>query len=270
MMTASARGAFPPTRQWMSKLPINPSSCRVLILAAGQGRRLGVNAPPKVLLDFGGGSLLARHLRILAACGMWDITLVVGYQAAALAAEVAGWQGHARVELVDNPRFRHGSIASLWQARAVLRSGKTVILMDGDVLYDRRLIDRLLHSIHENCFLLDRAIEPGEEPVKLCIDQGRIVDFHKRPQIDHEWHGESVGFFRFSPAMAAELADRVQSYIAEDRIDLEYEEAIRDMLLARKDCDFGFEDVSGLPWIEIDFPADVETARRDVVPALLA
>jgi choline kinase len=128
---------------------------------------------------------------------------------------------------------------------------------------------RLLDSRHENVFLLDREIEPGEEPVKLCIDDGRIVDFHKRPQVEHEWHGESVGFFRFSPAVAAELADRVEGYVDAGRTDLEYEEAIRDMILAHKGRDFGFEDITGLPWIEIDFPEDAQRAEAAVLPNLL-
>jgi choline kinase len=251
-------------------MPIDPASCRVLILAAGQGRRLGANAPPKALLKFPDGSLLTRHIRILGACGLQDITVVIGYRAADLQAEVAGLRSDLKLDLIANPSFRNGSVISLWNAGAVLRSGKPVILMDADVLYDRRLIVRLLDSTHENCFLLDRSIEPGEEPVKLCIDHGRIVDFHKRPQIEHQWHGESVGFFRLSPAIAAELADRVEEYISDGRTRVEYEEPIRDLLLAREGAGFGYEDISGLPWIEIDFPADVERARRVVVPQLLA
>jgi len=54
------------------------------------------------------------------------------------------------------------------------------------------------------------------------------------------------------------------------RIDLEYEEAIRDIILAHKGRDFGFEDVSDLPWIEIDFPEDVERAEAMVLPNLIA
>src|SRR5262249_21998816 len=157
--------------------------------------------------------------------------------------------------------FRDGSIVSLWHGREVLRSGAPVLLMDADVLYDRRLIVRLLQSVHDNLFLLDRAIEPGEEPVKICIANGRIVDFHKRPQVAHQWHGESVGFFRFSPKIAAELADRVDAYVAAGRTDVEYEEAIRDMVLAHQGRSFGFEDITGLPWIEIDFPEDVKQAE---------
>jgi choline kinase len=251
-------------------MPIDPTSCRVLILAAGLGRRLAADAPPKVLLDFAGSSLLARHFRILSQFAFRDLTVVVGYRAEELCDEAAGLRGNLGVHLIKNPSFCHGSIVSLWQARAVLRSGATVILMDADVLYDHRLLAPLLHSAHENCFLLDRSIEPGEEPVKLCIDNGRIVDFHKRPQIDHEWHGESVGFFRLSPEVAAELADRAEDYIGRGLLEVEYEEPIRDLLLARAGRRFGYEDISGLPWIEIDFPSDVVMARRTIAPELLA
>jgi choline kinase len=31
---------------------------------------------------------------------------------------------------------------------------------------------------------------------------------------------------------------------------------------------FGAEDVTGLPWTEIDFPGDLEYARRVILPAL--
>jgi choline kinase len=244
--------------------------CRALILAAGRGRRMGADAPPKVLLSFGGQSLLARHLTILDACGVHEVAIAIGYRAPDLRDEVARHDRGAGVAFIENPSFRDGSIVSLWHARDVLRSGVPILLMDGDVLYDRRLMARLIESPHANVFLLDRAIEPGEEPVKLCIDKGRIVDFHKRPQRAHQWHGESVGFFRFSPTVAAELADRVDEYVMAGQTHLEYEEAIRDMVLAHRAGGFGFEDISGLPWIEIDFPEDAQRAKAAVLPHLIA
>jgi choline kinase len=231
---------------------------------------MGVEVPPKALLRFGGNSLLARHLAILDDCGVRQVAITIGYRAPDLRNEVAQHGGSGCVELIENPSFRDGSIVSLWHGCDVLRSGVPILLMDADVLYDKRLIKRLLDSHHENVFLLDRAIEPGEEPVKLCIDNGSIVDFHKRPQIRHQWRGESVGFFRFSPGIAAELADRAEGYVMAGRTDLEYEEPIRDMVLARGARDFGFEDISGLPWIEIDFPADVQRAEAAVLPNLIA
>ncbi len=47
-----------------------------------------------------------------------------------------------------------------------------------------------------------------------------------------------------------------------------YEEAIRDLLRAVPPGMFGIEDVTGLPWIEIDFPADVARAETEVLPRL--
>jgi choline kinase len=215
-------------------------------------------------------SLLARHVTLLSQCGIDEIVVVIGYQADAVRNEVARLDATQYVRLIENPLFHEGSVASLWCARETLCAGTPILLMDADVLYDRRLMTRLLESPQENCFLLDREIEPGEEPVKLCINNGRIVDFHKRPQAPHDWHGESVGFFRFSAEVARDLADRVETYVATGRTSLDYEEPIRDMVLARQGQGLGFEDITGLPWIEIDFPEDVQRAESDVLPLLIA
>jgi choline kinase len=246
--------------------PPNPSDTCALILAAGVGRRLAAeDGRPKCLLEFAGHTLLARHLAILHATGVRDVAVVVGHEAEHVRREAAA----GAAEFIVNPEYREGSVVSLWAGRDVLRSGRPVVLMDADVLYDRRLMARLLAGRSTNCLLLDREIEPGDEPVKLCVTAGRIVDFHKRPQVAHEWHGESVGFFRFAPDAAAELARRAEDYVTSGRRHMEYEEPIRDMILASPPGRFGFEDISGLPWTEIDFPEDVEKAQA-LLPALAA
>ena len=167
-----------------------------------------------------------------------------------------------------NPDYRHGSIVSLWAARDALRAGGDVLLMDGDVLYDPRIMTRLVATRHANCFLLDRDFEPGDEPVKLCIKDGRIVDFEKQVEHAHDYAGESVGFFRFGEDVCRALADTLEGSVAAGRTADMYERAIRDVVLAGPADRFGFEDVTGLPWIEIDFPEDVERARREILPMI--
>lgn len=248
--------------------PSSKPTPHALILAAGIGRRLdGAQGPrPKALLRFGGRSLLARHVAALRAEGVEDVAVVTGFEADQLRAEVGD---DPQVRLLLNPDYREGSVVSLWTAREVLRAGRPVVLMDADVLYDGRLMARLIGSRHPNCLLLDREIEPGDEPVKLCVAGGQIVDFRKRPTAAHEWHGESVGFFRFAPDAAAELATRCEDYVATGRRAMEYEEPIRDMMQSSPPDRFGFEDISGLPWTEIDFPEDVAKASG-LLPRLVA
>ena len=239
-----------------------------IILAAGVGRRLGaINGIPKSLLEFGGRTLLARHLDALRAHGVTDVSITVGHRRELVEAEVRrlGWPD--RVSLVDNPRYREGSLVSLWAQAARLRSGQPLLLMDGDVLCDRRMIASLLDAPGEGVLLVDRDIEPGDEPVKICFQGGRIVDFRKKPERAHDWHGESVGLFRFSGEVAAALVERCQTYVERGCTESEYEEAIRDLILAEPDR-FSAVDIGGLPWIEIDFEADVVRARCEIFPRL--
>lgn len=241
---------------------------RAILLAAGVGRRLGQNRPmPKVLLRFGGRTLLERHLAALAGNGVGDVTITVGFEAEAIRAEVTRL-GYA-VDFVTNADYRQGSLVSLAVQREALRSGETVLLMDGDVLYDARMIARLLEAGGENVLLVDRNIEPGDEPVKICFRGETIVDFRKQPEHRHDWHGESVGFFRFSPEMAGMLAARCEAYVAQGRTALEYEEAIRDLIL-EEPARFAAADVSDLPWTEIDFTEDVERAENVILPQLMS
>jgi choline kinase len=222
------------------------------------------------MLSFGDRSLAERHLAIVSAIGASEVVIVTGFMADALEAHVRSLDPAIPVRFVHNARFREGSVVSCAAAGATLRSGATVLLMDGDVLYDERMHRRLLGGTSENVLLFDRNIEPGDEPVKICLAaDGRITDFRKRPVHPHVEHGESVGFFRFSPGAAAELADRADAYAAGDGVAQEYEEAIRDMILAEPDR-FGIVDISDLPWTEIDFPEDVVRARHEILPLLEA
>lgn len=242
---------------------------KAIILAAGIGKRLGtdVDRPPKWLLEFGGQTLLQRHLDSLERCGVRRLVVGLGYRAERVEAALASHCGALQIETVHNPDYRRGSIVTLWTLREHLMQGDEILLMDADVLYDGRLLQRLLDSPHSNCFLLDRDFEPGEEPVKLCLREGRFVEFRKRIEVDFDECGESVGFFRFGPEIAGRLAGVVQSYIDADRLDAPHEDAIRDLLLADPGA-FGYEDITGLPWIEIDFPADVARACNQILPNL--
>ncbi len=243
---------------------------KTILLAAGTGERLGqdFNNLPKCLLEFGGKTLLARHLEILSDCGIESVTICTGYQADKIHAAVDAYRVKPDVSFIHNPGYQLGSVLSLWCTNAVLASGEAILLMDADVLYGREMLARLIGSIYENCFLLDRDFAPGDEPVKLCVRDNQLREFRKRIEGQYDLCGESVGFFRFSPKMAKILADKVRYYIDQDRQDEPHEEALRDVLLSAP-AEFGYEDVTGIPWTEIDFPEDVEHARNVILPRLI-
>ncbi len=244
---------------------------KALMLAAGIGRRLYGDdraQPPKAVLEFGGKTLLRRHIENLKAFGVEELVLVLGHRKEEILAEADAASAPGFVRWLHNPRYRGGPVISLWTARELLRSGSDVLFMDADVLYHPELLGRLLRSPHENCFIYDRDFEAGDEPVNLCLEGGRPVEFGKKISGAFETRGEWPGFLRLSAAIAAKLADAVQTYI--DRADMAaaYEPAMRDVLLAEPAGTFGAEDVTGIPWIEIDFPSDLIRAEHHVLPLI--
>jgi choline kinase len=104
--------------------------------------------------------------------------------------------------------------------------------------------------------------------VKICLGGGRIVDFGKIIQGAFDAVGEWPGFLRLEPASATELATTADRFLATGRHEEPYEPAIREILLTGSPERFGVEDITGLPWIEIDTPEDLRRAHETIAPAL--
>jgi choline kinase len=246
---------------------------RAIILAAGRGLRLQQPPTaeiPKCLLEFGGRSLLERHLELLARARVEEVVLVLGFMHQTVEAELARYTGHVRPVVVLNPRFELGSVLSLHSAADALTRGGDVLVMDADVLYHERIMSALVAGAAPvNRILIDRDFEAGDEPVKVCVRNGVPFELRKRVAADLKFEtvGESVGFFRFGEAAARRLAAIMADYVGSGRASEPHEEAVRD-LLREASQPFEVTDITGTPWIEIDFPDDVERAARDVLPYL--
>lgn len=244
---------------------------KAVMLAAGIGARLGLAAKehsPKVLLRFGGKSLLQHHIEILKRNGVEELVLGVGYRHQDIVRQIARLGAQDYVRTVLNEDYEEGNIITLWSMRHELCCREPVLLMDADVLYDEELIERLVTSRHQNCLLLDRGFDAGDEPVKICVQDGEIIEFRKWLSAEFEYCGESVGFFKLSAGMAEKIIIQTQQYLRQGRRLEPYEETIRDVLLTSPRGTFAFEDISGMPWIEIDFAADIERANAEILPRI--
>jgi choline kinase len=246
---------------------------RAIILAAGRGLRLQQPAEhelPKCLLRFGGMSLLERHLRLLKPLGVDDIVLALGFRHDLVEAELDRLHWRPRPKIVLNPRFDLGSVLTVHTVADAMTRGGDVLLMDADVLYDTRIAEALVAGERPvNRVLIDRDFEAGDEPVKICVRGGVPIELRKQVASDLQFDtiGESVGFFRFDQRAAGRFASLVAGYIDRDCGHLPHEEAVRDLIRERSHV-IEVTDVTGAPWIEIDFLNDVTRAAQEVLPLL--
>ena len=248
---------------------------RAIILAAGRGVRLQLPEDaqlPKCLLRFGGMTLLERHLRMLEGAGVTEVVLALGFRHELVEAELARLDWRPRPQIVLNHQFELGSVLTVHTAAAAMTRGGDILLMDADVLYDERILRTLAAgSGPVNRLLIDRDFEAGDEPVKLCVQAGVPIELRKQlaSGLQFDTIGESVGFFRFDESGARRLAALVAGYVESGRANMPHEEAVRDLLQERSQV-FEIADVTGSPWIEIDFPNDVVRAAQEVLPQLHA
>jgi len=238
-----------------------------IILAAGVGKRLhgATGGRPKCLVEIGGKSLLLRLLESLVATGVGDVIVVTGFGDEAVRAAIGAGPSGVRLRWIRNPRFTEGAILSLWSAEQALDG--PALVMDADVLCPTAMLARLVHSPHENCFLLDAASPNTGEEQMLLVRDGRVRNIVRGGAPGYELAGESIGFLKLGVPAARLLRQLLEARIARGDTGIEHEEVYPD-LLAR--VDVGYERVDGMPWTEIDFVEDITRAENEILPKIQA
>jgi len=240
-----------------------------ILYAAGRATRLGPTYAKcaKIMLDVGGKSLLEWHVAHLVGVGISRVFVVTGHLREQIAAMIPVLQSRYRIRIEElvNPDFGEGSVISVSVSLPVIQAAaNAILLMDGDVFYDRLVLERLLRSGHPTALLIDTAYSTiDDDPVLVPIRNGKPFEFLKRWKGKAEAVGESIGFFKLSRADIPLFIKETQARTKGKRRLESYDEIIRALVKAGR---FGYEDVTGQAWTEIDFPHDVEYARNVVFP----
>ena len=151
-----------------------------MVLAAGAGRRLrpDTDALPKALLpvdrvgQHGEVTILDIALRNLAAVGLRDVVIVVGYAADAVRDRVPALEAEhgVRLTLVDNDRAEEWNNAySLWLAREHFAAG--ALLVNGDTVHPVSVEKTLLAAAGQAGIVLamDDVKPLADEEMKIIL-----------------------------------------------------------------------------------------------------
>src|SRR5256886_111564 len=153
-----------------------------MVLAAGAGRRLrpDTDGLPKALLPVDGSvTILDIALRNLAAVGLRDVTVVVGYAADAVRDRVPALEAEhgVRLTLVHNDRAEEWNNAySLWLAREHFAEG--ALLVNGDTVHPAAVEKTLLAAAGQSGIVLamDDVKPLADEEMKVVLGpDGRLA-----------------------------------------------------------------------------------------------
>jgi choline kinase len=239
-----------------------------LVLAAGASRRLRPDTDhlPKTLLPVDGdATILDIALKNLAAVGVTDIVVLVGYAAAAVADRVPALQRRhgVAIELVHNDRAEDWNNAySLWLARA--HFGEGVLLVNGDTVHPVSVEQTLLAASAANpgadlILALDDLKQLADEEMKVTLDErGLLARIGK--QIDPaEADGEYIGATLIEATAADALADALETAWKSDP-GLYYEDGYQE--LADRGGAVAVASIGAVEWVEVDDHRDLRRARE--------
>ena len=236
-----------------------------MVLAAGAGRRLrpDTDALPKALLPVDGQvTILDIALRNLAAVGLRDIVIVVGYAAGAVRDRAAALErAHGvRLTLVDNDRAEEWNNAySLWLAREHFAAG--ALLVNGDTVHPVTVEKTLLAAAGQAGIVIavDDVKRLADEEMKVIIDpDGRLTRITKLmdPALAY---GEYIGATLIGAPAAAPLAAALEATWRRDP-SLYYEDGYQE--LADRGGVIEVAPIGEVEWVEVDNHDDLRRARE--------
>ena len=154
-------------------------SVRGIVLAASRGADLGeaTAAMPKCMVDVRGKPLLHQLLGTMEECSVGDVAVVRGYCKGAIPAN--------GITVVDNDAYAEtGEAASLACALPRLE-GETVIVY-GDVLFRRYILEELLDSTADVTIVVDSASANARNPrdlVGASIRNASLYHVEEQPRL---------------------------------------------------------------------------------------
>jgi choline kinase len=239
-----------------------------LVMAAGAGRRLRPDTDhlPKTLLPVAGeATILDIALRNLAAAGLTDVVVIVGYAAAAIAdraAELERRHGVA-LELVHNDRAEEWNNAySLWLARE--HFGRGVLMVNGDTVHPASVEQKVLAARRPDLaadliLAVDTVKKLADEEMKVVTDGRGLLARITKLMDPAAAHGEYIGVSLIEAKAAIALADALEVTWRRDP-NLYYEDGFQE--LVNRGGAVALEPIGEIEWVEVDDHRDLRRARE--------
>ena len=234
---------------------LNDEVRKGVVLAAGLGSRMRplTQGEPKVLLQYGGQSLVLYAIRALVWAGIEEIAVVVGHKADVIR-DTLGDETPLGVHLeyVYNPYYRGGNALSVLMAKDWLQ-GEPFVLCMGDHVIEGGLVPRLLDTptTHETlcvdrdpryCADIDEATKVQTDPSGFITRIGKGLD---------RWDAIDTGMFLLTHRFIKAITDLIPL----TGMGLEISQVIQSIVDSGRR--FATCDVDGLFWADMDTQEDL-------------
>ena len=230
-----------------------------IILAAGAGSRLRplTNQVPKCLIPVAGIPILQRQIEAMLVCGIRKIVVVAGYKCDQVASFCERYPETVKV-VVKEEYADTNNMYSFYTAAQYIGEA-SVLLCNGDVVFDRQIISSMLNADWGNLI----GVQPhryDDEAMKVIADShGRALELSKAVPASSAF-GVSVDIYKLCPLAFKEIVKIATRIIVDEgKRNLWTEVAINEALQRIVFRTFG---IGAYRWVEIDNLANLKAANE--------
>jgi choline kinase len=237
---------------------------QAIILAAGLAKRLRplTDSIPKCLLKVGGKTILELTIDNVLQNDINDFVMVTGYRENMIKDFISNRFPELKIKYLTNSGYENNNNSySLWMAKKHITGD--CILLDSDIIFDYKIIQKLLSSEYKNCLAVNCNHKLGEEEIKVIVDnEYRILKIGKELEPSASF-GESIGIEIFDNSFFIKLGEVLdRKIVQENNVNEFYESSFQEIY------DSGNKmfavDVSEYKSMEIDTIADLDRANKEI------
>jgi choline kinase len=241
------------------------SYMQAIILAAGISKRLRplTDSTPKCLLKVGGKTIIEMTIDNILKNGISVFIMVTGYKENMIKDFIGNKYPGLNIKYLTNPDYENNNNSySLWMTKNHITGD--CILLDSDIIFDYRIISKLLASEHKDCLAVNCNHKLGDEEIKVIVDSTHKIQHIGKEPDPAESKGESIGIERFSLVFFKKLGEVLDRKIVKEHNVNEFYEVSFQELIDKGNGIFAI-DVSEYRSMEIDTPSDLDRAASEIL-----
>lgn len=232
-----------------------------IILSAGRGSRLLplTTDLPKCLLPVGLTTVLGLQLDTLFKAGVKAATIVTGFNAHLVDAEIKARQTGPEITTLYNPFYQVAdNLASCWMVREDMHDD--FLIINGDTLFSPRVIETILAAPAAPITVtIDQKDQYDGDDMKVTLDGSQLTAIGKT-LLPQQTNGESIGMLRFMGAGTKIFRDELERLMREPSGTKSWYLSAIDGL-AKSGVHVETTNIKGATWAELDTPEDYEICR---------
>ncbi len=237
---------------------------KAVIFNSGLGKRMGkyTECGHKSMVRIASGeSIFERQLRLLSQCGITDFVVTVGpFKEQLMEAARAPHLSHCTFTFVENPVYDSTNyIYSMYLAREHMNDD--VVMLHGDLVFDRALLEAVLACEDADCATVNRAKSLPEKDFKARIKDGCVQEVSVK--IFDEDCFAFQPMYKLSKTTVGAWIDKVCEFVDKGETGVYAENAMNEIFPSLSVKEFSYE---GYFIDEIDCPEDLERVSAEIRP----